>query len=37
MFVTSEAVYINPKLNEINNIIKNTQFEYNQKYSYDYY
>ena len=32
MFVTREYVFINPKLNEINNIIKNTQLEYEQKY-----
>ena len=37
MFVTAEFVYINPKLNEINNIIKNTQLDYNQKYGNDYY
>ena len=37
MFITSEFVYINPKLDEINNIIKNTQLEYNQKYGYNYY
>ena len=37
MFVTSEIVYNNLKLNEINNYIKNTQLEYNQKYGYDYY
>ena len=37
MFVTSEFVHINPKLNEIKNIIKNTQLEKNQKYGYDYY
>ena len=37
MFVTSELVYINPKLNEINKIIKDIQLEYNQKYGYNYY
>ena len=36
MFVTSEFVYINPKLNEKNNNIKNTQLEYNQKYGYNF-
>ena len=34
MFVTSELVYINPKLNEIFKIIKDIQLEYNQKYGY---
>ena len=37
MFVTSELVFINPKLNEIKNIIKNTQLEYQQKYGYNNY
>ena len=35
MFVTNEFVFINPKLNEINNI-KNTQLEYKKKYDYNY-
>ena len=37
MFITAEFVSIDPKLNEINDIIKNTQLEYNQKYGSDYY
>ena len=37
MFVTSEIVFNNPKLNEIHNIIKNTQLKYEQKYGYNYY
>ena len=32
MIVTSEYIFINPKLNEINDIIKNTQREHKQKY-----
>ena len=37
MIITAEFVFINRKLNEINNIIKNTQLEYEQKYGYNYY
>ena len=37
MFVTAEFVFINPNINEITKIIKNTQIEYKQIYGYDYY
>ena len=37
MIFTSEYVYNNPKLNEINNITKNTQLKYEQKDGYNYY
>ena len=37
MFIPAEFVFLKPKLNEINNIIKNTQLECNQKYGYNYY
>ena len=36
MFVTSEFVLINPELNEINNIKKNTQLKFTRKYGYNY-
>ena len=36
MIVPSENVYNNPKLNEICNIIKNTQLKSEQKYLYNY-
>ena len=36
MIVTTEYIFNNPKLNEVNNIIKNTLLEYDQKYGYDY-
>ena len=32
IIVTSEYIFNNPKLNEINDIIKNTQLEHDQKY-----
>ena len=32
MFITAEFVFINPELNEIESIIKNTQLKYMQKY-----
>ena len=37
MFVTAEFVFLNRELNKINNIIKNTQLECNQKYGYNCY
>ena len=36
LVVTREYVWINPNLNEIKNIIKNTHLEYEQKYGYHY-
>ena len=37
MFDTAEFVFINPELNEIKIIIKNTQFKYMQKIVGNYY
>ena len=36
MFVTTEILFINPELNEINIFTKNTQLQCNQKFGYDY-
>ena len=36
MIVTSEIVFINPKLDEITDIIKNTQLEHDKKYGDNY-
>ena len=36
MIVTSKYIFVKPKVKEINNIIKNTQPEYEQKYGYNY-
>ena len=35
MIITSEYVFNKPKLNEITNIIKNTEGEHNEKYEFD--
>ena len=37
MIFTSEYVYNNPKLNEINKIIENAQLKYEREYGYNYY
>ena len=35
MIITSEYVFINPKLNEISNITRNTERKHNEKYGSD--
>ena len=37
MFVTAEFVFVNLKLNEIKNFLKNTQLKYIQKYECNSY
>ena len=37
MFITAEFVFVNPELNEIKNIIKNTQLKYMRNYECKYY
>ena len=36
MIVTSEYIFLNPKLNEIKDIINNTRLEHDQKYGDNY-